>query len=80
MLLARLPASMSILWSDSRSERMLDGVASGWSQFPGSGLTQCIGVFCKSHLRKGLSGTGCLSHLQSHLKYMYLLHKSHEKA
>ena len=37
MLLARLPASISILWSDSRSERMLDGVASGWPRFPGSG-------------------------------------------
>jgi hypothetical protein len=37
MLLARLPASMSILWSGSRSGRMLDGVASGWPSFPASG-------------------------------------------
>jgi hypothetical protein len=37
MLLARLPASMSILWSDSRSERMLDGVASGMAPVSGFG-------------------------------------------
>jgi hypothetical protein len=55
MLLARLPASMSILWSDSRSDRMLDGVASGWPQFPGLGayhrLTGNLTVRCWFELR-----------------------------